>query len=355
MATEKSIIYLVQSYEQPRIIKRIIDSVNNFDSVKIYGFSRKLHNVNNFSKLDAFDNISYEILGEFKNRSYINRISLYLKLFLKIYIKYFFKKIHIYSFGLDLRLLSSFMPNKYRSYEISDIVWLYMNSTSKGLLRNIDNILAKTSDRVIFTSKGFYDKYYAFLDNDKVEILENRLKTFNKVSPIQNIKVDKIRISYIGAFRYKTIIRHLIQVCAELSDKVELDFYGDGDKELIKALKDDISNYDNIRYHGKFRNPDDLQEIYSNTNLNFGAYDNTLENELVAMPNKYYESGFFNIPIVASKNTYVGERIVNNGMGWLINPTSTEIKKFLNKLTVNDLIRCSKQISNLDKKQFYIK
>ena len=57
-----------------------------------------------------------------------------------------------------------------------------------------------------------------------------------------------------------------------------------------------------------FKNPDDMEKIYSENNLNFVVYDNTLDNEKVAMPNKFYESGFFNIPIVCAENTYVGKK-----------------------------------------------
>ena len=87
-------------------------------------------------------------------------------------------------------------------------------------------------------------------------------------------------------------------------------------------------------------------------NLNFVCYDNKLENELVAMPNKYYESGFFNIPIVCSTKTFLSEKVLENNLGWAINPDYDGLKLFIDGLTIKDIIEKHNEIQKLDKKLF---
>src|SRR5690606_21339287 len=97
---------------------------------------------------------------------------------------------------------------------------------------------------------------------------------------------------------------------------------------------------------------DDLEGIYQENNLNFVVYNNTYDNEKVAMPNKFYESGFFNIPIVCAENTYVGRRVLELGMGWEIGIGYCEISNFLENLTIQDLTDCHNRIKQLDKRLF---
>ncbi|MEO6850811.1 MAG: hypothetical protein ABI166_09270, partial [Mucilaginibacter sp.] len=82
------------------------------------------------------------------------------------------------------------------------------------------------------------------------------------------------------------------------------------------------------------------------------AYDNKLDNERVAMPNKFYESGFFNVPIVCAQNTFVGQKVIEMKMGWVIEPEEMAIEKFINELNIADIIACHERIKGMDKSLF---
>jgi hypothetical protein len=212
--------------------------------------------------------------------------------------------------------------------------------------------MANKSHTVIFTSKGFYDEHYSRnVKPENTVIKENKFKTYGKVHPVENIRKDQIRVAYIGAFRYSEIIENLL-VTAKANHNLILNFYGDGFKDIVDNMKKSASEHDNIFYHGAFKNPDDLEKIYSDNNLNFVVYKNTLENEKVAMPNKFYESGFFNIPIVCAENTYVGRRVLEVDMGWTIGIDYQSISNFLNNLRIEDILKCHLNIKKLDKAQF---
>jgi hypothetical protein len=131
-----------------------------------------------------------------------------------------------------------------------------------------------------------------------------------------------------------------------------LSFYGDGASDIIKFIEKESKENRNISFYGAFKNPDDLGRIYMQNNLNFVAYNNQLENELVAMPNKFYESGYFNIPLVCSRNTYVAERVINMGMGWVIEPTMCGIETFFSELTIKKIVDCHQKIKEIDKSNF---
>jgi hypothetical protein len=165
---------------------------------------------------------------------------------------------------------------------------------------------------------------------------------------------DKIRIAYVGSFRYVNIIKDLISSIAGI-DKFILNFYGDGSKSILEIIKNNAHAFDNIFYHGTFINPDGLEKIYSENNLNFVVYDNNLDNEKVAMPNKFYESGYFNIPIVCSKDTYVGEKVFQLKMGWVIDSTKQSIDYFFDNLSLDEIIKCHNRIKLLNKSLFEIK
>lgn len=353
VATKRShLIILAQSLEQPRIVKRIIEKSSEYSSIDVLGFKRQIHAVKNYSLLEDYDNIKVSLVGSISDRKYVKRIQAYIGLLFFIYKKYGFKSKHFYVFGIDLRIISAFTINKKVDYEISDIMWLYKKSFIKFFLRSIDRFLAGMSNTVTFTSEGFYLNYYKkHVAKKKAIIKENKFKTYGKVRPVEAIITDKLRVAYIGSFRYEQIINSLLKIISK-NDRICLNFYGDGNGKIVSKMKSYSDQYKNITFNGPFKNPDDLEKIYSGNNLNFVVYDNQLANERVAMPNKYYESGFFNIPIVCANNTYVGKRVIENGMGWITDIFDQDLKKFLESLSMKDLEACHKRIKLLDKTQF---
>ena len=346
------LIVLAQSLEQPRIVKRINQKARDYEEVHVYGFTRNVHSIKNQEVLRENKNVVVRIAGQLTNGRYIQRILVYLRLLMTLYTKYGFKKKNVYVFGLDLRIFSSLLFNAQIDYEISDIVWLYDSNLKRKILSRIDKWLACKSYSVTFTTRSFYEKYYSQgLKEDQVIIAENKLETYGKVSPLQSIKTDKVRIAYIGAFRYPNIIENLLKTVGE-NDELILNFYGATHGKLIEKINQATASNSNIFYQGPFKNPDDLEKIYGENNLNFVVYNNSLENEMVAMPNKFYESGFFNVPIVCATKTYVGERVLEQKMGWTIDKDYPSISNFLNNISVADLKECHERIKTLDKVQF---
>jgi hypothetical protein len=326
---------------------------DEYEHIEVYGFKRNIHSVKNYTLFDTKPNITYEIIGTFEDGKYFNRFLNYLKLIILLYSKYGLRKKHLYVVGIDLRIISALILNADVDYVISDIVWLYFKGIKKKVFKPIDLFLARKSNTVIFTSMGFYEAHYKnHVPREKVVLNENLLATYGKVQPLEDLRSDGIHIAYIGAFRYGEIIDNLLSV-VKSNKLLHLNFYGDGESEIVNTMKAHAKEYDQITYNGAFKNPDDLQAIYEENNINFVVYDNRLMNERVAMPNKFYESGFFNMPILCATNTYVGQRAVDQGMGWVCDIDKESIGEFFNSISVEDLVDCHNRIKTLDKSQFH--
>src|SRR4030043_300115 len=150
------VIMLVSILEQPRIIKRIIQKASQYGTVDVLAYTRGLYEAGNYDKLNNYSNIKVIKVGSLVDSSYLSRPFLYLKLYFFILFKYGFTRKNIYVLNLDLRIFCSFLINAVITYEISDIIWLYLSRSFRRVLSAIDFFLAKRSAHVVFTSEGFY-------------------------------------------------------------------------------------------------------------------------------------------------------------------------------------------------------
>lgn len=187
------------------------------------------------------------------------------------------------------------------------------------------------------TSEGF--KNYLFPDSD----VDNVIIQPNKVSPqFRNINRttkrinNKITFAYVGAFRYPNTIFRFARIIGEHFPQYEYHFYGNSG---LTPLAIELANkYNNIKYFGAFKSPEDLEDIYSNIDVVTACYDNVGLNEQIAEPNKLYEAICFCCPIIVSENTFLGKRVRDLNIGYVMNPNNDEsIIKFIKSLRIEDL------------------
>ena len=107
---------------------------------------------------------------------------------------------------------------------------------------------------------------------------------------------------------------------------------------MLKIVNDLAKTYTNIIEHGRFKNPDDLDRVYSSFDIVACNYDATGPNERIAEPNKLYEALFYNKPILVSQNTFLGAKVERMGVGYVIDTSNDEnIKEFLGNLNYDEL------------------
>jgi len=332
------ICFIIDQISQPRCLKRI-DSIY-FENIPlcVHGFDNGLYNENTRNK-------PYNIQS-----CRINHIGFSLSNFFRKcrYIRNVIKKLDnddiIYLFGFNIALIAFFFKGNHKYfYEEADLGYLRSKPIIRRILKSIDTFLMKHSEVTILTSQGFIE----YLNKDaskslsgKVILLPNKLNDYfvDKTRTTSFITNNSIKFSFIGLIRYPNTVLRFARVIGESFSDHEFHFYGDGPSAgEAKQLAD---KYSNIFYHGSFRSPFDLGEIYNKTDVNIACYDTTSHNVKLAEPNKLYESIFFGKPIVVSKETFLAERVEMMDAGWSISADMDEkIINFVSNLSIKEINR----------------
>lgn len=304
------LVVVSNSSSQPRIHKRV-NAINKVISCRVFGFRRRIYEGNHFS-----DSVDYNSLGYIENGNYLKRL---YKLFLAwlTLLKESKKGDGLYAFGFDCFVIGKLAGIRYSIIEYGD---LRSANNPNSIVARLERFTLRSADKIVITSPYFYDLYFKRhgFDKNKFLILENKLPS-NMVRNMY-LKQDrddkgKIRIGLIGLFRYRRQIEYIVEFVKSNSKRFTLECYGNGPcLDLIQE-----ANCESIRYHGEFRSPDDLDSIYSQVDVNYICYEPMDENVRIALPNKYYESVFYNTPIICSVGTALQLEVEKNNVGVAIN------------------------------------
>lgn len=131
------------------------------------------------------------------------------------------------------------------------------------------------------------------------------------------IPSDKIRIAFWGYIRHEEINKKIIERIAS-DDRFELHYYGREQETALNLKKyAHESGAKNVFFHGEYK-PEDRYEFVRNTDIIHNIYcDN---NMMLAMSNKYYDGIIFRIPQLCINGSYMGERAVRAGIGFICSP-----------------------------------
>ena len=343
---EKKIIFIINSIQNQRCIKRIQEFAENGYEIHAYAFSRL-----NVTYTDKGFPIT--IIGNFSNEmSYIKRLPIISKAIKNICRKHM--NGCYYLFGLDIAIAFYLHKgNKPYIYEESDLVHTYINnSIIKNLLAKIDKHIIKHSKMTVFTSMGF--AYYHFGDKmpSNCHVIANRLST--KVLALPQVvkkESDNLRIGFVGKIRFESV-RNFADVFCKRFPKNTFHFYGNSESESEKEMFEPLKKYKNCFFHGSFITPNDLPEIYSNIDLVLSTYDISCDNVRYAEPNKLYEAIYFETPIIVSKSTFLAKRVKDLGIGYCINAMDeNEIIDFVSNLSKESLSQKIKNAASINKKE----
>ena len=342
---QKEIIFIINSVQQQRCIKRIDQFIKNGYVVNAYGFSRNL----NTTTHPAFD---LQVIGHFSNHSsYLERSLLMLRNLIPILWKYRNNTtVCFYFFGLDIALLSLLILGKCQYiYEESDLMHTYIKNPSiRKFLERRDKRIIHRSIQSVFTSEGFYKYHFGNQEIDNVSILPNKLnEKITLVAPVAKKKSNHIRLGFVGSIRYHSLL-NFAQVVSTYP-QIEFHFWGN-----VQDLEEDFKNLDeqhtNVYFHGSFINPDDLPVIYSLIDVVVATYDYRYENVRYAEPNKLYEAIYFEVPIVVSCNTFLATKVSDLHIGYIVDPFEDgDIRNFIEGLSVEDINKKSLVCRQVDK------
>lgn len=342
------IVFILESISQPRCIKRINSFIAKEFDVEIYGIDRGKYNENASISGKQINIIGNQKDGDdYFKKAINNNIEIN-----KIIKSHKTQSTVFYSFGFALTL--SLFLNGCRNYvyEVSDILYGYNRfNLIRPILKKIDKYLIKKSIVTVFTSEGFVK--YLFRNNspDNIIIQPNRLNVYfrnvERSNYHSNVESTNLRFAYVGAFRYPNTVFRFAKIIGESFPQNEFHFYGDS--KLTEQVITLSKQYDNVKYFGSFKNPDDLESIYKNFDVVVACYDIQSLNERIAEPNKLYEALFFNKPIIVSKNTFLAKKVENLNCGYAIDASNDQsIISFIDSLKTNQLNSIIDNISKIN-------
>lgn len=341
----KVIIFITASLSQPRIIKRITSISEAGFKVKVYGYSRGVYDCNKLPSTIEVIKLGHQRDGQ----NYLNKF-IQIKKDLEMIIKKEKNKKDViyYSFSFLISFFLLRLGVKY-IYEISDILYGYKKFLLfRPLLKKLDRNLVKKSVFTVVTSEGFIKYLFGNNQLENVVVQPNKLNSYFK-----NIKRDVLggesiglNYAFIGAIRYPKTILRFAKIIGEYYPFNQFHFYGDS--VFVNEFKNETAEYQNVKFFGKYKNPEDLEKIYSNVDVVVSCYETESLNERIAEPNKLYEAMFFCKPIIVSKNSFLEKQIKKYNCGYAINAYSNkEIRMIIDLLD-------REKISNISRLEYSI-
>lgn len=150
-------------------------------------------------------------------------------------------------------------------------------------------------------------------------VVENAPALDYELKPLSPREDDKIHLSYVGTFQRKYRgLENLLEFVMN-NEKFILDIAGTG-AEMEGMVKQYTQKCNRIIYHGKVLYTDAL-EIMHNSDFVIAMYYTCAPIHKYASPNKFHESLFLGRPVVTSANTLIGERVLKNNTGYVVDDT----------------------------------
>lgn len=173
------------------------------------------------------------------------------------------------------------------------------------------------NSRATFTSS---DGFRCFFPEDcsyKIYTTHNILMESLGKRSLEHIASDKVRIAFWGFIREEDTNREIISKIAK-DERFELHFYG-REQATAKRLREYARSIqaENVFFHGEYV-PSQRYEFAANTDLIHNIYKN--RNMMLAMSNKYYDSGLFYLPQLCMKGSFMAHMSTESGIGFACDP-----------------------------------
>lgn len=336
------VFFIMPLPSQPRYLKRIDNFRRLGISYTIFSFERDYFK----GKKDTLEYIS---LGKVEHGNYIKRIFSLFKAFLLIKREMINKIPNVlYAFNVDIAFIAVLLKIYCKCecqvvYECGDIQPLMLKSK---LARLLERWVINRCRIVVTTSEGFISNYFKKIQNvnmEKLFLIENKLNEPLKKHIYKELSNGKITIGYFGLLSYTNTWELLLKLVNMFPEKFNIYVRGYPGGISSTVLKKYISN-SNIIYDGPYIQPDDLPDMHSKIDLIWSAYVDYDQyknyNLKWAMRNQFYESCFFNTPMIVQEGTQPEKYVKEYDLGLVIDMLNIEktLEKMQN-ITVEDIKR----------------
>lgn len=239
----------------------------------------------------------------------------------------------IYARNLDM-LATAFLAKRKLNlktpviYECLDVHRLLTRDDPIGFVfRRVEGALLKRCRRLVVSSPGFLDHHFARHYHGQYcpALVENRLvagadygprpsETLAASSPDQ-----PLRIGWVGILRCARSLDLLVNVARKLGPAVQIDLHGLPALTEIPDFHERVEATENLSYHGRYRSPEDLSDIYGGLDVVWaGDFMEAGANSVWLLPNRIYEGGYYAVPAIAPAGTQTARWIDDNNAGFTL-------------------------------------
>lgn len=232
-------------------------------------------------------------------------------------------------------------------YECLDINGSLCGDGAKSrLMRAAERFLLARVQMLVVSSPGFIRNYFEPLQGYRGPwtLWENKLAagaslparpTVREIRPAD----QPLRLGWVGTIRCAPSLDLLTRAAEEIGPDLHIHISGVVHHHVLPDFEARIASHDNITYHGPYDYPDDLADIYSAIDL---VWSQDLwqsgNNSDWLLPNRIYEASWAGCPNLAVAQTETGRRVVEDGLGWVIErPDADLLIDLLGQLDRHDI------------------
>ena len=258
-----------------------------------------------------------------------------------------------YARNLDMAALALAARTLARSrapvvYEVLDVQRVFTGiGPVPATFRAAERRVLAGADLLVVSSEAFIRQYFAPVQGYRGpwHLLENKILGLAPSLTAGRPTPDAPRgpatppdgpwvIAWLGNLRCPRSPALLIKIARVLGDRVRIHIHGYPTETGLDAFQARIAGHPNIVYHGEYKSPDDLQEIYDRAHFAWAFdYLDAGSNSDWLLPNRLYEGGFFGAPALAARATETGRRVRELGLGWTVRePVDREVIELLQGL-----------------------
>lgn len=228
-----------------------------------------------------------------------------------------------------------FNRNAYVLFDVFD--WFSASlSNQNALIRRtfkwMERICMKWTDHYYICEPERKDQFPTDVNDEKVSVFPNipyfNDSSFLRVDPDYRFSNDLLTFAYVGYFSSERCIDEIISLAEE--GCINLSIAGYGTERLESRLKE-LSANEHIKYFGKVEYSKGLNIMY-NADVIYAMYSKIIPNHIYAAPNKYYEAMFLGKPVFTTAGTIVGQKVINNRIGYISEESKDEIKQTINSI-----------------------
>ncbi|MCB1550060.1 MAG: glucosyl transferase [Hyphomicrobiaceae bacterium] len=159
-------------------------------------------------------------------------------------------------------------------------------------------------------------------------------------------------IGWFGTLRCVRSLKILCALADRFPDRVHVVLRGrPSERDLpTDTIRAAVAGRSNMAYHGPYRSPDDLPDIYGAVHLSWSIdYLDAGTNSDWLLPNRVYEGGLHGALQVARQGTATGRMVDRLGIGWTLpEPLEECAEAFIRRLSSADIASARERLAGCD-------